>query len=124
MHRSHDSLMKAELVTAKFSYLVKIRFPWLVICLIGGLTASFIVSRFELTIRENVAIAFFIPIIANLSDAIGTQTETILVRALANLKFNLYKYILRELLVGVTIGIGLSVLAFGFALFLSDSVQQ
>lgn len=119
----HDSLMKAELVTARFSDLIKIRFPWLVICLAGGLIASLIVSRFEMSIRENVALAFFIPIIANLSDAIGTQTETIFIRALADLKFDITKYILREIFVGGMMGTGLGVIAFMFAYILSGSAQ-
>lgn len=117
----HDSLMKAELVSARFSDLIKLRFPWLLICFVGGSIASLIVSRFELSIRENVSLAFFIPIIANLADAIGTQTETIFVRALADLKFDIKKYILREALVGATIGALMGVLSFIFGTFLSGS---
>lgn len=100
----HDSLMKAELVNARFWELVKIRFPWLVIGLVGGLTAAVIVSKFELSLRENIALAFFIPVIAYMSDAIGTQTETVFIRALTNLQFNIAKYIIREILLGAVLG--------------------
>lgn len=117
----HDSLMKAELVNARFWDLIKIRFPWLVIGLIGGLFASLVVSHFELTLRETVALAFFIPVIAYMSDAIGTQTETVFIRALSNLKFNIGKYIVREVIVGVTLGSAFGFLAGIFAYFLANS---
>lgn len=121
MHKSHDSLMKAELVTARFTELIKVRFPWLVLGLGGAMLAGFIVSKFELTLQENIALAFFIPVVAYMSDAIGTQTETIFIRALTDLKFNITKYILREFLVGALLGSILGFFAGAFALFLSDS---
>lgn len=117
----HDSLMKAELVTAKFWDLIKIRFPWLVVGLVGGLLASIVVSRFETSLQETIALTFFIPVIAYMSDAIGTQTETILIRALTNLQFNIAKYIYRELLVGAVIGSVLGTVTGIFAYFLSAS---
>lgn len=118
----HDSLMKAELVNAKFWDLIKIRFPWLIIGLGGGLLASLVVSHFELTLRQTVALAFFIPVIAYMSDAIGTQTETVFIRALSNLKFNISKYIVREIIVGATLGSAFGFLAGIFAYFLANSM--
>lgn len=117
----HDSLMKAELVTARFWDLIKIRLPWLVVGFGGGLLASIIVSRFETSLRENIALAFFIPVVTYMSDAIGTQTETILVRALTNLQFNIAKYVWRELFVGAIIGSILGIVAGIFAYFISAS---
>lgn len=119
--KSHNSLMRAELVTTRFWDLIKIRLPWLVIGLMGGLVASIIVSRFETSLRENIALAFFIPVITYMSDAIGTQTETILVRALTNLQFNIARYVWREFFVGVVIGSILGVVTAIFAYFLSSS---
>ncbi|MBI2086293.1 magnesium transporter [Candidatus Daviesbacteria bacterium] len=117
----HDSLMKAELVSAKFWDLIKIRLPWLVVGLVGGLVASMVVSRFETSLQETIALAFFIPVIAYMSDAIGTQTETILIRALTNLKFDITKYVYRELLLGAVIGSVLGIVTGVFAYFLSAS---
>ena len=115
--------MKAELVSARFSELIKIRLPWLLVGLMGGLLASVIVSRFETSLRENIALAFFIPVIAYMSDAVGTQTETIFIRALTNLKFNIPKYILRELWVGAFMGSVMGFLTGVFAYFLSGSIK-
>lgn len=119
----HDSLMKAELVTARFWDLIKLRFPWLVIGLAGGFLASIIVSRFETSLRENIALAFFIPAIAYMSDAVGTQTETIFIRALTDLRFSIPKYVFREFWVGAFMGSIMGVLTGIFAYFLSLSVR-
>lgn len=105
IHMSHHNLMKAELVNARFWDLIKLRFPWLVIGLVGGLVASVIVSKFELPLRQNIALAFFIPVIAYMSDAIGTQTETVFIRALTDLQFSIPKYISREIIIGAIFGI-------------------
>lgn len=119
----HDSLMKAELVTARFWDLIKLRFPWLVIGLVGGLLASIIVSRFETSLRENIALAFFIPVIAYMSDAVGTQTETIFIRALTDLRFSILKYVFREFWVGAFIGSVMGVLTGIFAYSLSGTLR-
>lgn len=117
--RHISQLARSELVEARFWDLIKLRFPWLVIGLIGGLVASLIVSHFELSLRENIALAFFIPVIAYMSDAIGTQTETIFIRALTDLKFSVPKYILREFYVGATLGLITGVVAYIFAYIIS-----
>lgn len=119
----HDSLMKAELVSARFSDIIKIRFPWLVVGLVGALLASYIVSRFELSLRENIALSFFIPVIAYMSDSIGNQTETILIRALANLKFDITMYVVREMGIGALLGFLFGILSSVFAYIVSMSLN-
>src|SRR3989344_3099122 len=121
MHLSRSHLMKIELVNARFFELIKLRLPWLVVGLMGGILASTIVSRFELSLRENIALAFFIPVIAYMSDSIGTQTETIFIRALTDLKFNIAKYVFRELWVGVSMGSVIGLFTGIFAFILSGS---
>lgn len=118
----HDSLMRAELVTARFWDLIKIRLPWLVIGLLGGFLASIVVSHFELTLKETLSLAFFIPVITYMSDAIGTQTETIFIRALTNLQFSITKYVFRELLVGAVVGLVIGVVTGIFGYILSSSM--
>lgn len=119
----HDNLMKAELVTARFWDLVITRFPWLLIGLFGGLLASVVVSRFETSLRENIALAFFIPVIAYMSDAVGTQTETIFIRALTDLRFSIPKYVFREFWVGALMGSIMGLLTGIFAYILSASAR-
>lgn len=86
------------------SSLIKARLPWLLIGLIGGLLATLLVSRFEQLLSKNIALAFFLPIIVYLSDAIGTQTENIYVRDLAKFKDDFLKYLFKEILIGIIFG--------------------
>lgn len=94
------SFMKSSAFTMS-----KMRIPSLLIGLAGGLLTTSIVGYFEQSLEKNILLAFFIPLIVYMSDAVGTQTETILVRTLATEEIQLKKYILREFLVASTIGL-------------------
>jgi magnesium transporter len=93
-----------ELFDASFKHIILARLPWLIVGLGVGLAASLIISQFEDFLDKNVALAFFISMIAYMSDAIGTQSETIFIRSITVLNFNKFTYIVRELLVGVVLG--------------------
>ena len=84
--------------------------PWLLIGLAGGFLAGGVASLFEAPLKENITLAFFLPLVVYMADAVGTQTETILVRALAYGKVSLRTQLLREGAVGLLIGgiVGLS----------------
>lgn len=84
--------------------LLRLRVPWLVLGLLGGTAASFIVSRFEVVISENISLAFFLPVIVYMSDAVGTQTETIFVRDLTKGKAKFSSYLLKEFILGLVLG--------------------
>jgi magnesium transporter len=83
------------------------RLPWLMIGLAGALAAADVVASFEATLAANVALAFFLPGIVYLADAVGTQTETIVVRALS-IGISLRSLLRRELLTGLAIGVALA----------------
>ena len=89
---------------------VRARLPWLLIGLVGGFLAGGIASLFEAPLKENIALAFFLPLVVYMADAVGTQTETILVRALAYGRVSLGAQLLREGTVGLLVGgiVGLS----------------
>ncbi len=95
----------------KYSSIVKTRLPWLILGLLGGTVASIVVSNFENIIKNNLSLAYFLPVIVYMSDAIGTQTETIFVRDLAVKKLSFLKYLLKEIIVGIIFGLilGLSI---------------
>ena len=84
--------------------LLRLRVPWLIIGLIGGTAASFIVSRFETVLSDNISLAFFLPVIVYMSDAVGTQTETIFVRDLAKGTASFTGYLIKEFALGLVIG--------------------
>lgn len=88
------------------------RLPWLIIGLLGSMLATFIVARFEQALSSKVAIAFFVPGLVYLADAIGTQTEAVAVRGLSLSHASLAKLVGGELRTGLLIGLALGVLTF------------
>src|SRR5687767_14173207 len=86
------------------------RVPWLLIGLCGALFAADVIGRFEGLLRINVMLAFFLPGIVYLADAVGTQTETVIVRGLS-LGVPMRRMIAREALAGIVIGVALAVVA-------------
>ena len=83
------------------------RVPWLLVGLAGALLAADIVGAFEDQLKEAVVLAFFIPGIVYLADAVGTQTETVVIRGLS-LGVGLRQMARPELLSGLLMGLALS----------------
>lgn len=114
----------SDLVTAKLRHVVVARFPWLLVGLIVAFTASFLISQFESFLNQNVALAFFISMVAYMSGAINTQSEIIFIRALTVTRFSIGSYLVREFFIGIIIGsiigllggIGAYVLSSSFAI--------
>jgi magnesium transporter len=88
----------------------KHRIPWLLVGLGGALLAADFVSWFEAELQHKVMLAFFIPGIVYLADAVGTQTETVVVRGLS-VGVAMRQMVGRELLSGLAIGVVLAVVA-------------
>jgi magnesium transporter len=83
------------------------RIPWLLLGLAGALSAADLVAFFETQLRLNVMVAFFMPGIVYLADAVGTQTETVVVRGLS-VGVPMRRMVGRELLAGLLIGVALT----------------
>jgi magnesium transporter len=59
------------------------RLPWLLLGVLGAMGSAVLVGAFDAQLEANVIVAFFVPAIVYMADAVGTQTETVLIRALA-----------------------------------------
>ncbi len=59
------------------------RLPWLAVGLIGAMASAAMLGSIESQMSANLAVAYFIPGIVYLADAVGTQTETLAVRGLS-----------------------------------------
>jgi magnesium transporter len=59
------------------------RIPWLLVGLVGAMLAALVVSGYEDAISRQVVLAFFLPGVVYMADAVGTQTETVVVRGLS-----------------------------------------
>ena len=88
------------------------RLPWLLVGLMGGMLATYVMTRFENALQSHVAIAFFVPGLVYLADAIGTQTEAITVRGLSLSNATMGTMIAGELRTGLIIGLTLGALTF------------
>jgi magnesium transporter len=56
------------------------RLPWLLVGLAGAVLSAAIVGAFEEQLAKEVLLAFFLPGVVYMSAAIGTQTQTVLIR--------------------------------------------
>lgn len=107
-----------DVVRGRVDHLIEHRIPWLFLGLLGGIFGTLVISKYEAILAADVRLAFFMPIVVYMSNAVGIQTETIYVRALSNKKaIHLARYFLKESMVGLGIGIasGLFMGAFAYA---------
>ncbi|GIN22176.1 MAG TPA: magnesium transporter [Bacillus bacterium] len=95
------------------------RLPWLIALLFIGLVSGSIISRFEETLEQVVALAFFMPLIAGMTGNTGTQSLAVVVRGLAEREVDMktaVKLLWREfrvsLLIGMTCGLLIAIIAF------------
>lgn len=98
-------------------YLFKIRIPWLVLGLLGGILGATLIIFFEAPLKENFILAGFIPLILYMSGAVGNQTEILLIRNMAlDTKIDIYKYFFREIKVSFLISLILTFLLFSISM--------
>ncbi|WP_028357748.1 magnesium transporter [Brackiella oedipodis] len=105
---------------------IRNRAPWLIVNLITASTASLIASQFEGTVEKIVILAFLMSIVAGIGGNSGNQTMTMVIRAIAVGRVNTHnaKAILtREFIVTILVGIGGSLIAAGFAWYISHSLK-
>ncbi len=81
----------------------KSRFRWLFLNLLTAIAASIVISFFDATIEQIVALAVLMPIVASMGGNAGTQALTVAVRALATKELsdtNTLRIIGKETIVG------------------------
>jgi len=104
----------------------RLRFTWLLANLATAILASFVISLFEATIEQMVALAVLMPIVASMGGNAGTQTMTVAVRALATQDLgsvNALRVILRESAVGLLNGVLFAIIMAAIAYFWFGSDQ-
>ena len=98
----HGDLYRAAIDTTST------RFRWLFINLLTAILASIVISFFDSTIEEIVALAVLMPIVASMGGNAGTQALTVAVRAIATGELsgvNTWRIVGKETLVGTINGI-------------------
>ncbi|MCB1556080.1 MAG: magnesium transporter [Alphaproteobacteria bacterium] len=89
------------------------RFRWLFVNLLTAIAASLVISLFDATIQQVVALAVLMPIVASMGGNAGTQALTVAVRALATRQIsraNAFRIIGKETLVGFLNGAAFAII--------------
>jgi magnesium transporter len=96
------------------------RLPWLLIGLAGSMLAASLLAQFEAIMQAQIAVAFFIPAIVYLADAVGTQSEAVAVRGLSLTDAGIGRLLTGEIAAGVLMGGALALVAGVFTVVVFD----
>ncbi|NLN17430.1 MAG: magnesium transporter [Firmicutes bacterium] len=83
------------------------RLPWLLFLLLAGFLTGGIITRFEDTLQSALALAAFIPIIADMAGNTGTQALAVVVRSMALKRFvgkEVLELLRQEASIGLIVG--------------------
>ncbi len=117
-----DDNVAAKTMVSPIGILAKLRLPWLIVGLFGGILAAQIITLFEGTISSHIILAAFIPLVVYMSDAIAAQTQMLYIRSLALGSFSTRRYFIKELKVGSLIGVVIASILFLATLAISGDV--
>jgi magnesium transporter len=87
------------------------RLPWLLVGLLGSALSAGLVRGFEAQISADVRLAFFVPGVVYMADAVGTQTEALVIRGLS-VGASMRTALRLESLTGVAMGLLLGLVTF------------
>ena len=91
---------------------IKTRLLWLGIGLAASLLIANLINTFEDVLQQNIILAAFIPLIVYMSDAVGTQMESIIIRELnAKRKFNFRSFMSRQFKIVLPVAIIIAVVS-------------
>ncbi|ABR49384.1 magnesium transporter [Alkaliphilus metalliredigens QYMF] len=102
-----ESDRSARLVTGSVFQIWKVRLPFLLITMFGGLMAGVVIGAFEESLEAIAAVAIFIPVIMDMGGNAGTQSSTIFARGVILGHINTRKFLdhlRKETLVGLSMG--------------------
>jgi magnesium transporter len=105
--------VRGEELSDPVSTVARRRFNWLLVNLATAFLASSVLGLFEGQLQKMVALAVLAPIVASQGGNAATQTMTVVVRALAVRELssaNMWRTILREVLVGLVNGLAFAVI--------------
>ena len=104
-HLEYEDTMKVPIYKSVWH-----RAPWLLIGLLGIMLTAGFIGQFEESLHNYMILAFFIPAIVYLAGAVGSQNITTSIRDLASngKEFNKFKYIIRQSVIVLIIGVIIS----------------
>jgi magnesium transporter len=116
-----DNFTEEMDLTVEKSYLRRI--PWIFAGLIGGIFTAHVIGNFEGILQKHIILASFVPLIAYIANAVGTQTQTLYIRDLArNPTFTFRRYAARQLLIAILIGLSCWAFLLTYSMFSFNSL--
>lgn len=107
------------------------RLPYLVITMVAGIAAAFLMSGFEDALDSLVFVAFFVPVIMDMGGNVGTQSSTVFARGVAlghidTKKFakTLGKEVLVGLVLSLIVGAVMGIIAWLWTGFLPFGIEE
>lgn len=97
--------------TATISMLYRARIAWLMLLVFGNIFSGAGIAHFEDTIAANLALMFFLPILISSGGNAGSQSATLMIRALAtgDIRMSDWSRVLtRELVVAILLGLSMA----------------
>lgn len=119
----HHSEQAREALEATPLRRARYRLPWLIVGLAGSMLATSLVAQFEQVLQAQIAVAFFIPAIVYLADAVGTQSEAVAVRGLSLTEAGIGRLLVGEISAGVLMGLILAILAGAFTVVVFEQLD-
>ena len=119
--RTEDHVRSEKLTQGPIWYTVRVRVMFLLVTLAGGLLVGGLIDTFEDVLGAVIALAIFIPLVMDMGGNVGTQSSTIFARgyALGHITIADFwrKNFAREALVGLTMAVGIAIVAGTVAYF-------
>ena len=105
--------------------LTRARLPWLIVGLIGGIGAAFVMGGFDEILIKHKILFYFTPLIAAMAGNVGVQSSAIIVQGLANddIKGSINNRLFKETLLSILNGLILAILLFLFIYFWKGEVD-
>ena len=118
---TEDHVRSEKLTQGPIWYTVRVRILFLMVTLAGGLIVGGLIDQFEDVLGAVLALAIFIPLVMDMGGNVGTQSSTIFARgyALGHVTIADFwrKNFAREALVGLTMAVGIALVAGTVAYF-------
>lgn len=106
--------------------LIRARFPWLLVGLLGGILGALVLGNYESELNHVTELAFFIPLIAAMAGNVGVQSSSIVVQSIASGVKDIEttgKRLLKELTVSFATASIFAVLIFIYNYFVQENLD-
>ena len=105
--------------------LTRARLPWLIVGLVGGIGAAFVMGGFDEILLQHKILFYFTPLIAAMAGNVGVQSSAIIVQGLANdeIKGSINNRLFKETLLSILNGVILAGLLFLFIYFWKGEID-